>query len=118
MGIFKAAKNESAFLKCGFLGFPGSGKTLTAALTAIGIHKLIESNKPVSMIDTENGSDFLIGMFKKAGVPFEVAKTKSFQDLIAGVEESEKSSSILIVDSITHIWVGFVQEYLKSKQGQ
>jgi hypothetical protein len=37
MGLFMKAESTSAFLKMGIMGFAGSGKTYTAAATAIGL---------------------------------------------------------------------------------
>ena len=55
MSLFQKAVNEQGYLKAGFLGFPGSGKTFTASLLAIGLAKELKENRPVYAIDTEKG---------------------------------------------------------------
>jgi len=104
MPLLKPAMNEQAFLKAGFLGFAGSGKTTTASLLASAIAKRVEGGKPVAFIDTETGSDFLIPKFQAEGVELLVVKTAAFRDLLEAGKEAESSCSVLIVDSITHIW--------------
>lgn len=102
-----------AYLKLGLYGEAGSGKTHTSSRIAIGLHKHIKDEKPISFIDTETGSDFVLPMFKKAKVELLVAKTRAFADLLTVVDEAEKSCSILIVDSITHFWNELLDSYQK-----
>lgn len=109
MGILRPAKNETAYLKAGILGFEGSGKTYTAALIAIGLAQKIGDGRPVAFFDTETGSDYLIQKFRDAGVELLVAKTRAFADLLAFVEEAEDSCSVAIVDSVTHTWTELVE---------
>ena len=68
---FVEAVNEQAYGKVVTYGFEGAGKTFTAAKIAIGLHKLIKSTKPIAFIDTETGSDFVLGMFEAAGIKME-----------------------------------------------
>ena len=104
MSLFQEATNQMAYAKFGFFGFQGSGKSFTAALVALGLHKFIKSEKPVCFIDTETGADFLKPMFDKAGVKMLVAKTQAFAQLIKAIDEAQGVSDILIIDSITHFW--------------
>ena len=115
MGLFKKAINEQGFLKSGLFGFPGSGKSFTAALLAIGLVKKFQDKKPVFAVDTEKGLDYLVGKFEKEGVELQLARTRSFSDLLDCVDEAEKNGSVLIVDSITHIWEE-IQEAYKAKK--
>jgi len=118
-GLFKQATNAQAYLKAGMLGFPGSGKTLTAYLIAQGlINNLSGKGKkktPLMFIDTETGSDFLVKLAEEASIPFFVAKTRAFTDLVKAVEEAEKEGAVLIIDSVTHFWQELLTAYLKSK---
>jgi hypothetical protein len=98
------AENKQAFLKCGIQGFAGSGKTFTAAQIAVGLHKYIHSKKPVSMLDSETGSDYVLPIFKKEKIELLTAKSKAFIDLVGITQEAIKVSDILIVDSLTHFW--------------
>ena len=112
MSIFAPAKPEMAFLKLGIYGEAGTGKTTTATLTAIGLHGLIKSDHPVFMFDTETGADFVRHRFDDASIPFHVAKTRAFADLIAGLDEVP-AGSIVIIDSITHYWTELMESYRK-----
>lgn len=122
MTLLQPAVSSSAFLKQGLLGFQGGGKSLTGALTLIGLYKytqklgLNDGTKPVAMFDTEKGSDWLIPVFKAAGVPFVVAKQKTFADLITVIKEAEAHAFGLLIDSITHPWRELVESYLRKKQ--
>lgn len=113
MSLLQKAVNQQAFLKAGALGFPGSGKSYTASMLAIAISKLNAEGKPVAFFDTEAGSDFLIPKFESAGVELLRVKSKAFADLMTVGKEAEGQCSVLIVDSITHIWQEVCEAYLK-----
>jgi len=114
MSLLKKAVNEQAFLKAGALGFAGSGKTTTASLLAIGIAKRLADGKPVAFFDTETGSDFLIPKFAAEGVELLVVKSTAFPDLLEAGKEAEAACSVLIVDSITHVWSELNEAQLKA----
>jgi hypothetical protein len=122
MGLFMKAESTSAFLKMGIMGFAGSGKTYTAAHTAIGLVEYMQSvgvsyaDKPVFFLDTETGSDWVKPQFEAVGVPLFTAKTRAFQDLLTSVKEAEKDSSLLLVDSISHFWKEICDSYMKVKK--
>jgi len=113
--LFQKAEFQSAYLKAGILGFAGSGKTFTASLIAIGLHKLIKSKKPICFIDTETGSDFMIQRFKNAKVNLLISKSRSFTEMLDAIDEAEKDSDILIIDSISAIWYDFMESFKKKK---
>ena len=121
MSLFRKAEVTSAFLKMGIMGFAGSGKTYTATMTAIGLiecmraKKIPYANKPVYFLDTETGSDWVLPVFRDAGVDVFTAKTRAFRDLITAVAEAEANGSLLIVDSITHFWTELGGAYMKAK---
>jgi len=104
--LLKPAQNQTAYLKAGILGFQGSGKTFTASLIAEGLAKSTGKEKPkVAMFDTEKGSDFLVKRLGDAGVQFDVAKSRSFVDLLDFMKEVEKEGyDVAIIDSISHVW--------------
>ena len=122
MSIFKKAVFELAFAKVGILGFQGSGKTFTGAEMSIGIYKLavekkqIKPGTPVLFYDTETGSDWIIDKFEREKIPLEVAKTRSFDDLIAAVKEAAAANTVLHIDSITHPWRELVETYTRVNQ--
>ena len=121
MSLFKPATNSAAFLKMGILGFAGSGKTWTASMVAMGLHKAAEvkgmpyAGKPVFFIDTEGGSSYIQGDFADKGIDLQVVKTRAFSDLIQGVKEAEQNASVLIIDSISHFWIEFQEAYARKK---
>jgi hypothetical protein len=114
-GLFAPAKMEQAYAKVGIYGAPGSGKTHTALLIALGLHKYIKSAKPIFFIETESGVDFHVARIKAAGAEVNVLKTRAFMDLVPAVQEAERNGSILIIDSITHFWQDVVDSYRKAK---
>jgi len=114
--LFKTAENESAYLKGGILGFAGSGKSYTAMRIAVGLHKFIESKKPIYYLDTETGSDFLLSHFQKNKIELLVCKSRAFIDLLGAVGEAEEKTDILIIDSITHFWTELLQAYQQKKK--
>lgn len=120
MNLFKPATNQMAYLKAGLLGFAGSGKTFTAAELAIGLAKRINDPRPVAFFDTETGSDWMIPKFEAADVPLVVVKSRAFVDLKKAVTEAERECSILIIDSISHVWREMIEAYeqrMKRKYG-
>jgi len=120
--LFQPATSTTAHLKAGFMGKPGSGKTLTASLFAAGLVKHLREigsplgKKPVFYYDTEGGSDFVIDHFDNAEIALKQAKTRLFADLVKAVEIAEQEASVLIIDSVTHPWQELQESYLKKKQ--
>ncbi len=115
MSLFKKASNTMAFAKVGILGFAGSGKTRTASEIAVGLHKALNSKKPIGFLDTETGADFVLPIFEQHGIELMVSKTRAFKDLADGLKESVGSFDILIIDSVSHFWVDIVESYRKKK---
>jgi hypothetical protein len=111
MSIFKKANNETAYLKCGILGFQGSGKTYTAVDILIGLHKFCNATKPIYFLDTETGSDWAIQRFLDLGIELRVAKTRAFRDLLDGIREAEQEGFGLIIDSVSHYWTEMIEAY-------
>lgn len=111
MGLLQKAGNKMAYFKCGILGFPGSGKTYTASLLAIGIGGAVGNNK-VAFFDTETGSDFLLPKFADAGMETYQHKGRAYSDLLTYIKECEEAGiGILIIDSITHVWRDLCDSY-------
>lgn len=122
MSIFKKAENTQAYLKCGIMGFAGSGKTYTATLIAAGLigvmrdRQLPHADKPVMFLDTETGADWVEPEFRSHGIELFTAKTRSFADLIPAIKEAEASGALLIIDSISHFWRELTESYAAEKQ--
>lgn len=121
MALFAEMDNTQAYLKCGLLGFAGSGKSTTATNIATGLVGLIrekgllDGNKPVFFLDTESGADWVKPLFEKESIRLFVSKTRAFADLVEAVREAEKNASVLIIDSITHFWTELTESYAKKK---
>jgi len=115
MSIFKPCGGGTGFLKAGFLGFPGSGKTFTAKELAIGTRKHFKLDGPLAMVDTESGSEYIaVDIKARTSKDLIAVRSRSFDDLIAAAAECEDSGvSVLIVDSITHLWRDVCDSYLK-----
>ena len=120
--IFAPSTNQQAYLKAGFMGFTGAGKTYTASLIARGLHQLCRDRdlpagkSPVMFLDTETGSDWVRNDFAAEGVELHTAKTRAFSDLVPAVQEVAKLNGILIIDSISHFWRELTESYAKQKR--
>lgn len=114
MELFKKAnKLEMAYLKAGLYGEAGTGKTWTSSLIAIGLHKYIKAEKPIYFFDTEQGSDFVLHLFKEAKIDLFVTKTRAFKDLLDAIDIAEEKAAIFIFDSVTHVWNEMLSAYQK-----
>jgi len=111
MSLTKITKPKMAYLKAGFYGGQGSGKTRTATEVAIGLHKYIKSTKGVAFFDTETGSDFMVPLFNKHKIDLFTEKAKSFVALRDTIIQAPQFADILIIDSITHPWRELVKSY-------
>jgi hypothetical protein len=110
--FFTAIGNTKPYFKAAFEGEPGTGKSWSVALVAIGLHKKINSKKPIVLIDTEKASKFLVPLFKEHGVEVMVRETHSLADLVKAMKLcSDGYSDIMVIDSITHIWMDFQEAY-------
>lgn len=119
MGLLQPA-TKGSYLKAGLLGFAGGGKTWTALLLAIGTRKLFGLEGQIAMFDTERGSDDIEGyVLEQTGKPLLVAKRRSLVDLMEVARECERGGiSVLIVDSITHVWREVNDSYIKAKKSR
>lgn len=113
MSNFKPFEPSLAYLKIGIHGFTGAGKTFGSALIAMGLHDYLQSKKPIFFLDTEGGANFVEPFFRKANVPLWTHHTRSFADLLDAMLDAEKTSDILIIDSITHFWLELQSAYKK-----
>lgn len=106
--------NGQGYLKAGFLGFPKSGKTYTAALLAIGTRTYMAHDGPIAMFDTEGGSEYIAPAIKQAtGKDLIGVRSHSFDDMLACGQQCEKDGvAVLIVDSVTHPWRELCEAHL------
>lgn len=117
--FFAPIGNTKPFFKAAFEGEPGTGKSWSAALVAIGLHKKLKSTKPVVLIDTEKAAKFLVPLFEEHGIQAMVRETHSLADLVTAMKLcSEGYSDIMVIDSITHIWMDFQEAYKRKLNRQ
>lgn len=110
-------KAKNNFIKASFGGFAGSGKTFTAAKFIIGIYKEFGLKKPLLILDNEQGSRFLIQMFKENGITAFVKNTTSLPDMLEAMELLRSGEiDFLFVDSLTKIWYQFVRDYKEANK--
>ena len=111
--MLKKASNNMSYAKIGIYGSAGSGKTRTAAEIAIGIVKATGSKKPVGMFDTEPAAAFILPLFEKENIEFVVYdESRAFKDLLAFTDEAQEACSVIIVDSVSHVWRDLQESYL------
>lgn len=117
--FFTNLENTKPYFKAAFEGFAGSGKTYTAALIAVGLHKRIGSTLPVVIFDTEKAAKFLKPLFAEHGIEVLLRESRSLADLKETMKRmrEEKISDILLIDSISHIWENALEAY-KSKKNR
>ena len=114
--FFQDLSNTRPFLKMAFEGFAGTGKTLTSAFVAIGLHKQINSKKPIVYFDTEKRLKAVKQEFDKAKIQVKVRESRSLADLVKTIELCVAGfSDILVIDSISHVWLNFLEAYKKHK---
>jgi hypothetical protein len=102
------------YLKAGFLGFNKSGKTYTATLMLLALHKYFGLKKPIAIFDTEASAEYVASVIREAtGMNPIGCRSRSMADLMAlGRTCEEGRSEILLVDSITHVWRDLCACYL------
>jgi hypothetical protein len=106
--------SQAAYGKFGFEGPPGSGKTTTAALLAVGISKEYHNGAPVVWVDSENGANFIRPIFVAEKADLLVVPTRSLSTLIEAVSEARKAGAcVLVPDSMTKFWTTLVSNYMK-----
>lgn len=116
--MFKKLENNRPFLKMAFEGFAGDGKTYTAALLAVGLHKKIGSKKPIAIFDTEKAAKALLPLFTAEKIDVVVSdEQRSLAALNQAIKWCEDGNSdILLIDSITHVWEDYLQSYMQQKR--
>jgi len=122
--LFRPAEITTAKLKMTLMVFQGSGKTYTGTSTAIGLVQMMkqmnlpEGSRPIAFADTEKGSDWILPRVRKAGIEMVTAKTRAFSDLVGLINEAERNSSVLLVDSLTHFWTELCDTYCAKKAAE
>ena len=98
--MFRKAERRKAKLRLAITGPAGSGKTYGALQIAQGL------GGRIAMIDTENGSGDLYADICNYDVQTLTAPY-SIQKYLAAIHEAEEEGyDVLIIDSLSHAWVG------------
>lgn len=115
MALLQPLGTGQGYLKAGFLGFQKGGKTWTSTLLAIGTRELFGLEGPIGFFDTEGGSEYIAPLVQKAtGKQMVGIKSRSFDDLCTLTDEClEAGVSVLMAESMTHIWRELCDAYLK-----
>lgn len=116
MGLLQKLGGGQGYLKAGFMGAAGSGKTFTSSVLAVGTRAHFKLLGPIGIFDTESGSEYVAKKIQKAtGVEPVGLRSRSLSDLLEVAKECEQSGvSVLIVDSMTHIWRECCDSYLQA----
>lgn len=106
MSLLKPLGSGQGYLKAGIQGFASSGKTFTATSIAIGLRDMMNLKGPIAFFDTEGGAEYIAHRVKaETGLDLVGTRSQAFQDLIDATKEAEREGvSVLIVDSISHVW--------------
>lgn len=115
MGLLKPVEPGGAYLKAGIFGLAGSGKTMTATKLAIGVRRFFDLKGSIAYFDTEKGTPYVSEMVQReTGVPLLAVPSRSLDDLKATVKECVATgASVLIVDSVTHVWEEVKESFLR-----
>jgi hypothetical protein len=108
---------SNKFVKAGFGGMAGAGKSKTSTEFVIGAYQDLGYTKPVLVIDNEKGSRFLIPQFKAAGIPVRVKDTTSLQDVITAFDFLRNGDiQFLFIDSLSKVWYRYVRQYMEDNR--
>src|SRR5438874_347392 len=80
-------------IKVGWFGGQGSGKTTSAAMTALALSVLHHNRAPVWVTDTEPGWQFLKPIFAIEGVELVQRTIPTFKAMLSDLKEAEKSGA-------------------------
>lgn len=106
--------SKGNFIKAGFGGFAGSGKTRTASEFIVGFYKDLKLTKPILIIDNEKGARFLKMFFLKhlPKTQVFVKDTRRLADVIDAMQLLQNNEvEVLFIDSLSKIWYQYVKDY-------
>jgi hypothetical protein len=102
------------FVKAGFGGFAGGGKSRTASDFVIGAYKDFGYTTPVLIIDNEKGSRFMIPQFRNAGVKALLKETTNVADILTAFDLLRDGQiSFIFIDSLTKVYYRYVRDYME-----
>ena len=111
--------NTPAFLKMGFFGNTGTGKTFTAAKVLSQFIRDYCPDKQLAFYDTEPSAGYVKDMVKQiTGKPLLAIHSRSFSDLVQFMDLCRDKGHVALIDSITHPWRTLVDDYLAAKRSR
>ena len=113
--FFESLENTRPFFKAAFEGFSGTGKSFTSGEVAIGIHKLINSKKPIALFYTERaGKGAMKHFYNSRGVEAVIRESRTLSDLNHAIRICEGGAAdVLVIDSISHVWENLITSYME-----
>jgi hypothetical protein len=103
-------------------GPAGSGKTFTSLLIAEGLAR--HTDKRIAFLDTEMGTAFYGQTVPQRpvhpqGFDFDVLRTRAITETLAAVRGLDSTHhSVVIIDSISHLWDACRNAYTGRRPGQ
>lgn len=108
-----------SWLKVGFFGNTGTGKTFTAAKVLSQFIAKFLPDYQLAMFDTEPSAGFIAPMVKKiTGKDLLAVSSRSFSDMMEFTDECIKNKYVGLYDSITHPWRSLCADYLEAKKSR
>lgn len=105
----------TSFVKAGFQGGTGTGKSTTAGLLLLGLSVTYHAKAPVLVYDTEPGWQFLEPIYQGEGVKLIIENGRHFSGMHNALKKAVKEGCCgFAVDSITHCWAELLQRFQDS----
>lgn len=107
------------WLKMGFFGNTGSGKTKTSSKTLCQLIAKFCKHSQLAMFDTEPSGGFIADMVKDlTGKELLTITSRSFSDMMDFVDLCIEKKYVGLIDSITHPWRNLCSDYLEAKKSR
>ncbi len=111
--------SKPAYLKMGFYGDTGTGKTFTAVKVLSQFIKKYTPGKHLAMFDTEPSAGYVADMVKQiTGKELLVVTSRSFSELVEFSKWVKEEKHVALLDSATHPWRSLMQDYLNAKRSR
>lgn len=108
-----------AYLKIGFFGNTGTGKTFTAAKVLSQFIRDFCPDRQLAFYDTEPSAGYVKDMvYEITGKKLLAIHSRSFSDLVQFMDLCKDRGYVALIDSITHPWRSLVEDYLTAKRSR
>lgn len=119
MSIVLKSAVTPTFLKMGFFGGTGTGKTFTAAKVLSQFIAEYLPGKQLAMFDTEPAAGYVAPMVKKiTGKDLLAIHSRQLSDLLAFADLCKEEGHIALLDSATHPWRQLCSDFLVAKKSR